>query len=66
MLAVSPTKEMAAVTSGFGRETWANKAIDNIDLSSGEPSIRLLNEPAMAAQLPAWSPRLRRLLKTER
>jgi hypothetical protein len=26
-IAISPTKEMAAVTSGLGRETWANKAI---------------------------------------
>jgi hypothetical protein len=56
MIAICPTKEGVAVTSGFGRETWANKAIAIVDLNSGEPAVRVLTEPAMAAQLPAWSP----------
>ncbi len=56
MIAFSPTKEMAALTSVFGRETWANKAIAVLDLTTGEPSIQVLTKPEVAAQLPAWSP----------
>jgi hypothetical protein len=56
MIAISPTRDIVAVTSGDGRETWANKAIAVIDLSRGEPSVRVLSGDSTAAQLPAWSP----------
>lgn len=56
MVAVSPTKEMVAVTAGAGRETWQDKSIAVIDLSGSEPSVLPLTGPSAAAQLPAWSP----------
>lgn len=56
MIALSPTEEMAAVTVGAGRETWAAKAIAILDLTRAEAAIRVLTAPAVAAQLPAWSP----------
>jgi hypothetical protein len=56
MIAVSPNKDLIAVTSGGGRETWANKAIALVDLSGEKPVVRNLTEPSVSAQLPAWSP----------
>jgi hypothetical protein len=56
MIAISPTRDIVAVTSGDGRETWCDKAITIIDLTRGEPSIRTLTERSAAAQLPAWAP----------
>ena len=56
MLAFSPTKDLIAVTSGGGRETWANKAIALVDLSGEKPVVRNLTGPSVSAQLPAWSP----------
>jgi dipeptidyl aminopeptidase/acylaminoacyl peptidase len=56
MIAFSPVKDVIAVTSGGGRETWANKTVALIDLSGGKPVVRNLTEPSVSAQLPAWSP----------
>jgi dipeptidyl aminopeptidase/acylaminoacyl peptidase len=56
MIAFSPAGDLLAVTAGGGRETWANKTIALIDFSSGNPMLRNLTPPSVAAQLPAWSP----------
>jgi hypothetical protein len=56
MVSTSPARDVLAVTSGFGRETWANKAIAIIDLTSDEPVVRNLTEPSLSAQFPSWSP----------
>src|SRR5205085_12056097 len=56
MVAFSPVKDLIAVTSGSRRETWTNKAIALIDLSSGKPLVRTLTEPSVSAQLASWSP----------
>jgi dipeptidyl aminopeptidase/acylaminoacyl peptidase len=56
MMAVLPTKDLIAVTSGGGRETWATKAIALVDLSGEKPVVRNLTESSVSAQLPAWSP----------
>ena len=56
MVAFSPVKNAIAITAGAGRETWANKTIAIIDLSSGMPSVRNLTDPSVSTQLPAWSP----------
>jgi len=56
MVALSPAKDLIAVTSGGGRETWANKAVALIDLSSGKPLVRNLTEASVSAQLASWSP----------
>jgi Tol biopolymer transport system component len=55
MVAISPARDMAAVTAGAGRETWSNKSIVIVDLTGGELSVRELTGPSEAAQLPAWS-----------
>jgi Tol biopolymer transport system component len=56
MIAISPTKQIVAVTAGVGRETWAQKAIAIIDLTQGDPSVSVLTDLSATAQLPAWSP----------
>lgn len=52
----SPTTDAIAITSGGGRETWENKGIALIDFATGEPSVKILTEPSVSAQTPAWSP----------
>src|SRR6202008_539304 len=56
MIALSPTKDLIAVTSGSGRETWTNKTIALVELSGDKPVVRNLTESSVSAQLPAWSP----------
>jgi dipeptidyl aminopeptidase/acylaminoacyl peptidase len=56
MIAFSPVKDLIAVTSGGRRETWTNKAVALMDLSSGKPLDRKLTEPSVSAQLATWSP----------
>lgn len=57
MIAISPTKDMVAITAGVGRETWAQKWIAILDLTRDEPSAGVITDPlSVAAQLPAWSP----------
>jgi dipeptidyl aminopeptidase/acylaminoacyl peptidase len=53
-LASSPGGKLLAITEGFGRETWTEKGIVVVDLSSGKRT--LLTDDKTAAFSPAWSP----------
>jgi dipeptidyl aminopeptidase/acylaminoacyl peptidase len=65
MIAFSPVKDLIAVTSGGRRETWTNKAVAIIDLSSGKPLVRNLTGASVSAQLATWSPEGGRLAWSE-
>lgn len=53
-LAGSPVKKLVAITEGGHRETWCNKRIVVMNLSSGQRTD--LTDNTVAAFSPAWSP----------
>jgi hypothetical protein len=55
-IAFSPVRDVVAVTSGSGRETWADKTVALVDLTGSTPVVKVLTSVSLSSQLPAWSP----------